>query len=114
MDVSHHSRPAPADVHRPQEPDDLAVRITELQRDNSRLQTAITSHAAIDQAVGVVIALGGLCPRQGFAVLKDVSQHTNLKLRTIAELVVEWVSTQRLPDDVQHALDTALRRARSA
>ncbi|WP_133915406.1 ANTAR domain-containing protein [Streptomyces sp. NBC_00582] len=112
MGFAHNGRPEPTGVRQPQEPDDLAATIVDLQRDNDQLQTAVTSHAVIDQAVGVVIALGGLRPQQGFCVLTEVSQHTNIKLREIAALLVDWVSGQQLPDDVQRALNAALKRAR--
>ncbi|MFM9587885.1 ANTAR domain-containing protein [Streptomyces scabiei] len=114
MDVPHSSRPEPADVRHPREPDDPATRISDLQRDNDQLQTALTSHAVIDQAIGVIIALGGLRPQQGFDVLRDVSQHTNIKLREIAGLVVDWALTRQLSDEVHRALDAALTRAQSA
>ncbi|MEU0896557.1 ANTAR domain-containing protein [Streptomyces massasporeus] len=49
-----------------------------LERENdgspAHLQSAITSHVVIDQAIGVIIALGGLRPQQGFDVLRDISQ----------------------------------------
>ncbi|MFH9707018.1 ANTAR domain-containing protein [Streptomyces luteogriseus] len=113
MNLPHDGSPEPADVLQPPEPGDLKTKIMNLERDNDHLQTAITSHAVIDQAIGVIIALGGLCPRQGFDVLKDVSQHTNIKLRTIADLIVDWVSSRQLPDDVQQALNAALQKAQS-
>ncbi|WEH13339.1 ANTAR domain-containing protein [Streptomyces sp. VNUA24] len=114
MGVPHSSRPEPAEVRHPQEPDDPATRISDLQRDNDHLQTALTSHAVIDQAIGVIIALGGLRPQQGFDVLRDVSQHTNIKLREIAGLVVDWALTRQLSDEVHKALDAALTRAQAA
>lgn len=114
MDVPHSSRPEPAEVRHPQDPDDPATRISNLQRDNDHLQTAITSHAVIDQAIGVIIALGGLRPQQGFDVLRDVSQHTNIKLREIAGLVVDWALTRNMSDEIHKALDAALARAQSA
>ncbi|MFD9122122.1 ANTAR domain-containing protein [Streptomyces bottropensis] len=114
MGVPHNSRPESAEVRHPQGPDDSTAKIIDLQRHNDHLQTAITSHAVIDQAIGVVIALGALRPQQGFDVLKDVSQHTNVKLREIAGLIVDWVLTHHLPDDVQEALDAALQKAQSA
>ena len=114
MDVPHGGRPDPSAMGQPQEPDDLTAKVIELQEDNDRLQTAITSHAVIDQAIGVVIALSGLSPHQGFDILRDVSQHTNIKLREIATLIIDWVRTQQLPDEVQQAFDTALARARFA
>ncbi|MFF2205904.1 ANTAR domain-containing protein [Streptomyces sp. NPDC058145] len=50
-----------------------------------QLEQAVISHAVIDQAVGVVIALEGVRSEQAFAMLKEVSQTTNVKLRTVAE-----------------------------
>jgi hypothetical protein len=47
-------------------------------------------------------------------VLRDVSQHTNIKLREIAGLVVDWALTRQLSDEVHRALDAALTRAQSA
>jgi ANTAR domain len=47
------------------------------------------AHAVIVQAVGVVIALEGVRSEQAFAMLKEVSQTTNVKLRTIAKQVVD-------------------------
>ncbi|MFD8568981.1 ANTAR domain-containing protein [Streptomyces sp. NPDC059639] len=78
-----------------------------------QLQQAIVSHTVVDQAIGVVIALGGLTPDQGWAVLKEVSQHTNTKLREISGQVVAWTYGGELPDDTRQALDIALLRARS-
>ncbi|MFI9809565.1 ANTAR domain-containing protein [Streptomyces sp. NPDC052301] len=65
---------------------------------------------SIDQATGVVIALEGLCPEQGCAVLKEVSQRTDVKLRTVAEQMVTAVRGGRLPDETRRALGTALSR----
>ncbi|MYW63456.1 ANTAR domain-containing protein [Streptomyces sp. SID8379] len=87
-------------------------RITVLQDEVRQLHQAIASHTVVDQAIGVVIALGGLTPDQGWDVLKEVSQHTNTKLREIADQVVRWTNRGWLPDDTRQALDAALVRAR--
>ncbi|WP_251091357.1 ANTAR domain-containing protein [Streptomyces sp. Caat 7-52] len=87
---------------------DLARQVSELQQHVEQLQEALVSHAVIDQAIGVVITLSGLRPDQGFEVLKTVSQNTNIKLREIAELIIEWVHTERLPDNIRQALQAAL------
>jgi hypothetical protein len=113
MGLPHNGRPEPT-VRQPQEPDDLVAKIVDLQRDNDHLQSAITSHAVIDQAIGIIMALGGLRPGQGFDVLRDVSQHTNIKLREIADLLIDWVDTQQLPDNVREALCIAMKRAQYA
>lgn len=70
-------------------------------------------HPVVDQAIGVVITLGGLRPEQGFQVLREVSQHTNTKLRQVSELIVEWVHGEHLPDEIRTSLDKALATARS-
>ncbi|MFB0618043.1 ANTAR domain-containing protein [Streptomyces sp. AGS-58] len=113
MDVRHDARPDPAATRLTPEPAGPAATITDLEREKLQLQEAIASRALIDQAIGVVVALGGLHPGQGFDVLRDVSQHTNRKLRTVAGLVVDRASGGPLSDDVRQALDGALARARA-
>ncbi|MEU1573271.1 ANTAR domain-containing protein [Streptomyces collinus] len=93
--------------------ENLLKRISELQTEIGQLQEAVVSHAVVDQAIGVVITLGGLRPEQGFQVLREVSQHTNIKLRQIAEQLVDWVHSEQLPDDIRNALDRAFAAARS-
>lgn len=88
--------------------------ISELQKEIGQLQEAVVSHTVVDQAIGVVIALGRLRPDQGFGVLREVSQRTNTRLRQIAELIVDWAGGEQLPDEIRAALDEALATARSA
>ncbi|MEB3961381.1 ANTAR domain-containing protein [Streptomyces kunmingensis] len=83
-----------------------------LQAEVRQLRQAIASHIVVDQAIGVVIVVGRLAPKQGWDVLKDVSQHTNTKLRDVAGQVVEWANGGPLPETTRRALDTALDRAR--
>ncbi|MFJ4715374.1 ANTAR domain-containing protein [Streptomyces sp. NPDC088785] len=92
--------------------DDRCPKIAGLQDEMRQLQQAIVSHSVVDHAIGVVISLGGLTPDQGWDVLKEVSQHTNTKLREIAGQVIAWTCGGELPDDTRQALDTALLRAR--
>lgn len=73
----------------------------ELQDKNAQLHEAIRSHAVVDQAIGVVLAIGQLAPEQGWEVLKDVSQHTNIKLRHAAELIIQWARTGDLCADIR-------------
>ncbi|MFF4211560.1 ANTAR domain-containing protein [Streptomyces sp. NPDC001796] len=89
-------------------------KISELQTEISQLQEAVVSHTVVDQAIGVVITVGGLHPEQGFQVLREVSQHTNTKLRQVSELIVDWVHGEQLPDEIRTALNKALARARSS
>ncbi|MFG3208036.1 ANTAR domain-containing protein [Streptomyces sp. NPDC048192] len=93
--------------------DQFAQRIRQLQEEIGQLQKAVSSHAVIDQASGVVISLGGLRPEQGFDVLRKVSQRTNTKLRDVAEQIVDWVHSKKLDDSIREALETALTEAAS-
>lgn len=81
-----------------------------LERENAQLRHAIDSHARVDQAIGVLIATHRLTPAAGFEVLREVSQHTNIKLHTVAETVMAWALGQPLPEPVGRHLDAAVRR----
>ncbi|MFF6996812.1 ANTAR domain-containing protein [Streptomyces sp. NPDC008313] len=82
----------------------------ELQEEIDQLKDAVTSHAVVDQAIGLVVALGRVTPDEGWTVLREVSQHTNVKLRDIAEMVLLWARTGELPSSVRTALEEALDR----
>jgi hypothetical protein len=89
---------------------DAADRLRELQKEVEQLKEAVTSHAVVDQAIGMVVALGRITPDQGWMVLKEVSQHTNVKLRNIAEMVLVWGRTGEMPEEVRAELENALDR----
>ncbi|MGW0969624.1 ANTAR domain-containing protein [Streptomyces sp. NPDC002516] len=90
-------------------PDD-SDRVFALEAEVQQLKEAVTSHAVVDQAIGMVVALGRVSPDQGWAVLKDVSQHTNIKLRNVAELILVWGRDGEIPQDVRAELEDALDR----
>ncbi|CAM5563560.1 ANTAR domain-containing protein [Streptomyces sp. Ru62] len=85
-------------------------RIAALQAEVDQLKEAMTSHAVIDQAIGMVVALGRVTPDQGWQVLKEVSQHTNIKLRNIAELILIWGRRGDIPAEIRAELEDALDR----
>jgi hypothetical protein len=85
-------------------------RIFELQEEIDQLKEAVASHAVVDQAIGMVVALGRVTPDQGWEVLKDVSQHTNIKLRNIAELILLWGRAGEMPPEIGAELEEALDR----
>ncbi|KOV92926.1 MULTISPECIES: ANTAR domain-containing protein [unclassified Streptomyces] len=85
-------------------------RVAALQTEVHQLKEAMTSHAVVDQAIGMMVALGRISPDQGWQVLKDVSQHTNIKLRNIAELILIWGRRGDIPPDVRAAVEDALDR----
>jgi GAF domain-containing protein len=62
----------------------------------SGLETAMMSRHQIGIAQGILMSSYGLTIDQAFDVLRRYSSHRNIKLREVAELVVE---RGRLPDD---------------
>ncbi|MFI0965891.1 ANTAR domain-containing protein [Streptomyces sp. NPDC021080] len=92
------------------EPNDDSRRVLELEAEVRQLKEAVTSHAVVDQAIGMMVALGRVSPDQGWAVLKDVSQHTNTKLRDVAEQILVWGREGEIPDDIRAELEDALDR----
>ncbi|GLP65220.1 hypothetical protein TUSST3_18400 [Streptomyces sp. TUS-ST3] len=88
-------------------------KIEELEEEVAQLRQALVSHAIVDQAIGVVLALSGLRPEQGWEVLKNVSQRTNTKLRDVAQHVVRWPELGSLPAELRPALRIALAEARA-
>jgi hypothetical protein len=94
----------------PHEPADRSDRVFALQEEVDQLKEAVASHAVVDQAIGMVVALGRVTPDQGWEVLKDVSQHTNIKLRNVAELILLWGRAGQLPPKIRAELEDALDR----
>lgn len=94
----------------PKVPADATERIFALQEEVHQLKEAVTSHAVVDQAIGMVVALARVTPDQGWAVLREVSQHTNIKLRNIAEMIVVWGRTGELPPEIRAELEDTLDR----
>ncbi len=94
----------------PHEPVDQSGRIAELQEEVEQLKEAVSSHAVVDQAIGMVVALGRVAPSEGWTVLKDVSQHTNIKLRQVADLILIWGRNGEMPPQIREALEAALDR----
>ncbi|MEU9268455.1 ANTAR domain-containing protein [Streptomyces sp. NPDC048251] len=82
-----------------------------LEQENAQLRRAVVSHATVDQALGVLVAVHRIAPAAGFGVLREVSQHTNIKLHTVAEMVIDWaLGQQPLPETVERELDRAVQR----
>ncbi|MER6572932.1 ANTAR domain-containing protein [Streptomyces sp. NPDC001093] len=85
-------------------------RLSALQAEVDQMKEAVVSHAVVDQAIGMVVALGRVTPDEGWEVLREVSQHTNIKLRNIAELILIWGRCGDIPPDVGAALEDAMDR----
>jgi GAF domain-containing protein len=70
----------------------LALRMASCSDLNDQLRSSLVSRAVIDQALGVIMATER-CPQdRAFAVLKTVSQNTNVKIRDLAATIVTSVS----------------------
>ncbi|WSQ14971.1 ANTAR domain-containing protein [Streptomyces sp. NBC_01231] len=102
MTTSREQRTAPYGMR-----DDTVAR---LEQENAQLRYAVDSHALVDQAIGVLVAAHRLPPSAGFEVLREVSQHTNIKLHTVAETLIAWALGQPLPEPVGQELDAAVQR----
>ncbi|MEU1801644.1 ANTAR domain-containing protein [Streptomyces sp. NPDC019937] len=99
-------------------PDDKVAALQEevaaLQVEVDQLRQAVISHAVIDQAIGVLIAVTGLRSDEGWKVLREVSQHTNIKVREIARHVLWWAHSGWLPQQIRPKLHAAVVNARRA
>ncbi|MFC9282253.1 ANTAR domain-containing protein [Streptomyces collinus] len=89
---------------------DRDERAARLEAEVAQLRQAVSSHAVIDQAIGVLVCLHQISADTGFTVLRAASQLANTKLHTVAEAVMSWAHThQPLPAPIKGALDEALR-----
>ncbi|MGW1893813.1 ANTAR domain-containing protein [Streptomyces sp. NPDC002004] len=94
----------------PVPPDETATRVFQLEEEIGQLKQAVHSHATVDQAIGMIVALGRVTPDEGWTILQEVSQHTNIKLRNIAELIIIWGRNGDLPAEVRAELEDAIDR----
>ncbi|MGV9245801.1 ANTAR domain-containing protein [Streptomyces sp. NPDC003710] len=93
---------------------ELAQECERLRVENRHLKRAVVSHALVDQAIGAVVVLGRIPQDEAWGVLRDVSQHTNTKLRLIAEHVLKFAQGGDLPQPEMDEFRRALDRTRIA
>ncbi|MFD4716680.1 ANTAR domain-containing protein [Streptomyces sp. NPDC058430] len=62
----------------------------------------------IDQAAGVLIAVGRMTSAEAWDVLRETSMRTDIKLRNVAELLVEWGRSGALCADIRTELNRQL------
>ena len=72
----------------------LAARIAERTEMSEHLQSALTSRAVIDQALGIIMGQDRCTADEAFEVLRTASQNRNVKLRDIAAEMITEVSGQ--------------------
>jgi hypothetical protein len=58
----------------------------------------------------MIVALGRVTPDEGWQVLKEISQHTNIKLRNVADMILIWGRSGTMPEEISAALEDALDR----
>ncbi|MFF3512661.1 ANTAR domain-containing protein [Streptomyces sp. NPDC002573] len=89
---------------------DTPDRIRQLETQVAQLQQAVTSRAVIDQAMGVIVAVGRMAPDEAWDALRETSMCTNIKLRHVAELVVAWGQDGALAAEIREELAVRLKR----
>ncbi len=70
----------------------LSLRMASCADQNDQLRSSIVSLAVIDQALGVIMATERCSQDKAFALLRSVSQNTNVKIRDLAATIVTRVS----------------------
>lgn len=88
--------------------DDRVTELGNLRSDNTHLHETMRSGAVVDHAIAVVVALGQLAPEQAEHILQELARHTGIKLRHVAQLLIEWTRTGRLCADLRTELDRQL------
>ncbi|HEY3544670.1 MAG TPA: ATP-binding protein [Propionicimonas sp.] len=68
---------------------DRVLAVDELADRQANLERAIESHRAIGQAVGILVERHRITPGQAFQQLRHASQDRNIRLREIAQRVIE-------------------------
>ncbi|MFF5573910.1 ANTAR domain-containing protein [Streptomyces luteogriseus] len=71
---------------------------------------AVDSHATVNRAIGVLIAAHGISPAAAVEVLRDVSEHMNIKLSSVAESVLAGALGQPVPRPVGRELEAVVQR----
>ncbi|MGX4692383.1 ANTAR domain-containing response regulator [Streptomyces sp. JNUCC 63] len=84
-------------------------RLLQLQVEVEQLRRAIASRPVIDQARGILMAVHACTPEQAWDILRETSQRSNTKLRTVAAAVTEGARSGGSPPPAE--IRTALRTA---
>jgi anti-anti-sigma factor len=105
------SRPVPRPV-RSAVAVERSERLHVLQEEVEQLRQAIASRPVIDQARGMLMALHSCTPDEAWHILRETSQLSNTKLRTVAEALTAGAGSDGPPPppEVRAALRTALSR----
>ncbi|MEW2168134.1 ANTAR domain-containing protein [Streptomyces sp. NPDC007084] len=88
--------------------DRVTELVGDLRNDGTHPHETTRHGAVLDNAVGIVVAMGRLAPEQAEQILRELSRHTGIKLRHVAQLLIEWTRTGRLCADLRTELDRQL------
>lgn len=98
----------------------LAPELSEVQRLRTELEERrqqLAGQPAIEQAKGILMHNFGLTPDEAFALIRRVSQDTNLKVRAVAEQLLRRLTgrvTPQAAERVARVIEDLRRSARSA
>ncbi|MER5257249.1 MULTISPECIES: ANTAR domain-containing protein [unclassified Streptomyces] len=107
-------RPVPEQPAPDGECADEVAEIKALRTEVNDLHRALDSHPCIDQARGMLMTLGPCTAEEAWEILVEVSQHSNTKLRAVAEELIATTEGEPLPNPVRTALGEALRKRQAA
>ncbi|MET9860527.1 ANTAR domain-containing protein [Streptomyces smyrnaeus] len=91
----------------------LAARVEELSAEVGQLRQALETRPVIDQARGMVMALAPCDADTAWQILVRVSQHSNVKLRSVAAALVAGAEGTPVPKPVRKNLAAALHGVRT-
>ncbi|WP_371525227.1 ANTAR domain-containing protein [Streptomyces sp. NBC_01283] len=97
--------------------DDCAEEVAEikaLRTEVNDLHRAMESHPPIDQARGMLMTLGPCTAEEAWEILVEVSQHSNTKLRAVADELIATTDGEPLPSPIRTALAKALSKRQAA
>lgn len=70
-----------------------------LEEENRQLRQALANRPRTEHAVGIVMVLLGCDEAAAFRALSRLSQHVNVKVRVLADLLVEQVASGEEADE---------------
>ena len=89
----------------------VAADTADLRAEVEQLREAMVSRAVIEQARGMLMALTSCSDQTAWALLMEISQHSNVKLRDISAALVAAATGGPLPPEIEPAYREALARA---
>ncbi|MER6979497.1 ANTAR domain-containing protein [Streptomyces carpinensis] len=101
-----------ADQPEPETDGEIATELALLREENAQQRHALASRPLIDQARGMIMAIGRCTSVEAWPVLMAVSQHGNVQLHTVAQQLVATTADHQLPAPIRRALGQILRASR--